>query len=43
VAWTKTHNGGRVFFTTLGHPQDFEVPSFRNMLINGIRWAAGDL
>jgi len=43
VAWMKTHNGGRVFFTTLGHPQDFEVPSFRNMLINGIRWAAGDL
>jgi len=43
VAWAKTHNGGRVFFTTMGHPEDFEVTSFRNMLINGIRWAAGDL
>jgi type 1 glutamine amidotransferase len=43
VAWTKTHNGGRVFFTTMGHPEDFGVPSFRNMLTNGIRWAVGDL
>jgi type 1 glutamine amidotransferase len=43
VAWTKTHNGGRVFFTTLGHPEDFEVASFRNMLANGIRWAVRDL
>jgi type 1 glutamine amidotransferase len=26
VAWTREHNGGRVFFTTLGHPGDFEQP-----------------
>jgi len=43
VAWTKSHNGTRVFFTTLGHPEDFGVPPFRNMLTNGIRWAVGDL
>ena len=24
VAWTTTYNGGRVFFSTLGHPSDFE-------------------
>ena len=24
VAWTKTYKGARVFFTTLGHPKDFE-------------------
>lgn len=41
VAWTKTHNGARVFFTTLGHPEDFEAPSMRTLLINGIRWALG--
>lgn len=41
VAWTKTYKGARVFFTTLGHPQDFEVESMRRLLINGIYWASG--
>lgn len=41
VAWTKTHRGGRVFFTTLGHPQDFELPAMRRLLINGILWSLG--
>jgi uncharacterized protein len=41
VAWTKTYKGARVFFTTLGHPEDFEAPSMRNLVINGIRWALG--
>jgi type 1 glutamine amidotransferase len=39
VAWTKTYNGARVFFTTLGHPEDFEVEGFRALVINGILWA----
>jgi len=42
VAWTNTHNGGRVFYTSLGHIEDFEVDSFRALLVNGIRWAAGE-
>lgn len=42
VAWTTEHNGGRVFFTTLGHQDDFEVASFRTLLINGIRWGLED-
>lgn len=37
VAWTTAHNQGRVFFTTLGHPQEFDIPSFRSLLTNGIR------
>jgi len=41
VAWTKTHNKARVFFTTLGHPKDFEEESVRRLLINGIYWAMG--
>ncbi|UCG57274.1 MAG: ThuA domain-containing protein [Phycisphaerales bacterium] len=41
VAWTKTYNGARVFFTTLGHPKDFEDDSVRRLLINGIFWALG--
>ena len=41
VAWTREHNGGRVFFTTLGHPGDFEQPSMRRLVVNGILWALG--
>ncbi|MCL5270442.1 MAG: ThuA domain-containing protein [bacterium] len=43
MAWTREHNGARVFTTTLGHSEDFAVPSFTNLLVNGIRWAVGDL
>ena len=38
VAWTKEHKGARVFFTTLGHPDDFKLESVRRLLINGIYW-----
>jgi len=41
VAWTKTYKGARVFFTTLGHPKDFEDDSVRRLLVNGIYWALG--
>lgn len=41
VAWTRTHKGARVFFTTLGHPEDFEIPAMRTLMINGIQWALG--
>jgi type 1 glutamine amidotransferase len=39
VAWTNTHKGGRVFFTTLGSPDDFKLPQFRQLLSNGVVWA----
>jgi type 1 glutamine amidotransferase/nicotinamidase-related amidase len=42
VAWTRTGpGGGRVFYTSLGHPGDFEVPAFRALLRNAIYWTAG--
>jgi type 1 glutamine amidotransferase len=41
VAWTREHNGARVFFTTLGHPGDFEEASMRRLVVNGILWALG--
>jgi type 1 glutamine amidotransferase len=41
VAWTKTYKGARVFFTTLGHPKDFEEYSVRRLLMNGVYWASG--
>jgi len=42
VAWTwKNRAGGRVFMTTLGHPEDFKVEAFQRLVINGIHWALG--
>jgi type 1 glutamine amidotransferase len=43
VAWTNTHKGGRVFFTSLGSPDDFKLPQFRQMLSNGVVWGLGQL
>jgi type 1 glutamine amidotransferase len=43
IAWT--HRFGekraRVFFTSLGHPDDFTNAEFRRLLVNGIAWALG--
>ena len=42
VAWTWTRpDGGRVFSTTLGHPDDFRSAAFNRLLLNGTCWAAG--
>ena len=41
VAWTREHKGARVFFTTLGHPEDFAQASMRRLVVNGILWALG--
>lgn len=41
VAWTRQHDGARVFFTTLGHPHDFAEASMRRLVVNGILWALG--
>ncbi len=39
IAWTHTHSGGgRVFTTTMGHPEDFSVSDFRRLIVNGIYW-----
>jgi nicotinamidase-related amidase len=42
VAWTFTRaDGGRSFYTSLGHPEDFALPAFVRLLLNGVYWAAG--
>jgi uncharacterized protein len=41
VAWTRQYKTSRVFFTTLGHPEDFAQESMRRLLINGIYWGLG--
>ena len=39
VAWARLHNGGRIFYTSLGHPADFREPDFLRLLANAIAWA----
>jgi type 1 glutamine amidotransferase len=39
VAWTNHYGRSRVFFTSLGHPDDFDNPQFRKLLVNAIFWA----
>jgi len=40
LAWTRLHNGGRVFYTSLGHKQDFEDENFRRLVVNALFWTA---
>jgi type 1 glutamine amidotransferase/nicotinamidase-related amidase len=43
VAWTNTPRFGasRVFYTSLGHPDDFKDSAFRRLLRNAVCWALG--
>ena len=40
IAWTRLHNGGRVFYTSLGHPQDFQDDNFRRLVVNALFWTS---
>jgi type 1 glutamine amidotransferase len=41
LAWTHLYGpkNARVFYTALGHPDDFKEPAFRKLLLNGMMWA----
>ena len=42
VAWTwKNRYGGRVFFTTLGHPEDMAMEPVQRLSVNAIHWLLG--
>ena len=43
VAWTNEPRvgHGRVFYTSLGHADDFAEPAFKKLLLNGICWTLG--
>jgi type 1 glutamine amidotransferase len=41
ITWTRKYKGSRVFYTSLGHPQDFTQESFRRLLANALFWTAG--
>ena len=41
IAWTNvTRWGGRAFYTSLGHVDDFKQPAMNQLLKNAIYWAA---
>ncbi|MDX2036213.1 MAG: isochorismatase family protein [Isosphaeraceae bacterium] len=41
IAWIhRSPAGGKVFYTSLGHPDDFADPNFRRLLGNALSWAA---
>lgn len=41
IAWTNTSKfGGRAFYTSLAHADDFQQPEFNRLLRNAIAWAA---
>lgn len=42
VAWTRTHDGegrSRIFYTSLGAPDDVRVPAVRRLLVNAVNWS----
>jgi type 1 glutamine amidotransferase len=43
VAWTRRYGPkqGKVFYTSLGHPEDFQNPEFHRLLVNAVVWALG--
>jgi glucose/arabinose dehydrogenase len=44
IAWFKEFEGGRSFYTNLGHrPETWQDPLFQQHLLEGIRWAAAPI
>jgi type 1 glutamine amidotransferase len=42
VAWAKTYGKGRVFYSTLGHPdENWDNPQMQQMYVGAIKWAMG--
>ena len=44
LAWCRTVRStgpGRTFYTSMGHPHDFENPMYLDLLARAIRWTAG--
>ena len=42
VAWVNNAHNRRVFYTSLGNPDDFQLPAFRRLLLNGMLWCLHD-
>ncbi len=40
VAWTRVHEGARLFHFALGYAYDMEKPAFRKIVANAVRWVS---
>ncbi len=38
IAWTRVHKGARIFYTSLGHLEDFNNEGFLKMITNAVFW-----
>ena len=40
VAWTRAYgpNKARVFYTSLGAPEDMQIQDVRRLLVNAVKW-----
>ena len=43
VTWTRVHSGGRVFYTSIGHQEDFQESNFLRLLANAVLWCGNRL
>ena len=43
VAWTRSYGPkkARIFYTSLGAPEDMEIADVRTLLLNGVKWTLG--
>lgn len=40
ATWVHEYQGGRIFYSTMGSPEDFQDENFRRLLVNAIFWTA---
>ncbi|HYG74089.1 MAG TPA: ThuA domain-containing protein [Planctomycetota bacterium] len=40
LTWTREYKGGRIFYTSLGGPEDFSNEDFKRMIAQALFWAA---
>jgi putative membrane-bound dehydrogenase-like protein len=38
IAWVREYKRARIFYTSLGHPDDFKNENFTRMLVNAVFW-----
>ena len=43
VAWTRTYGSSkaRIFYTSLGAPEDMQIADVRRLLVNAVKWTLG--
>jgi type 1 glutamine amidotransferase len=42
-AWVREHEGQRVIYTNMGHPDDFDDPIVHRFMLNAARWCLREL